>query len=275
MVPPPDLQAQPEPEPHHDRLSILSVEIILEILNNLIQHRQSLAKLARVSKRFHSIVMPVLHKRLVVDLSSDEGHPVALAALEPFLTDAQRKRWMKQHRPSGYLNDNAVPPCAGYIRQVYVYRSQHQGIIKPSIAQRYLEEIFHNAQNIEIVDSSGMTELMAHGLASQKNLKALRLRSSDWGSKNMIDQLATIGGLQHLSIQLPDWYWPQQCKFVLDLLLNSTCTLKSFELRIERYIRDFLSNWGEKVRKRNPEVEKQAYDLAALESLSLIGIQFG
>jgi hypothetical protein len=108
--------------------------------------------------------MPRLYGRIAVAAMFHAHIPKLIRTLEPHLTIAQKKKLKKEGRykgqqeryPSG-LDEEAKPICASYVRQMVV------GVSDPGrkhnyIVDRYVEEVFKNMNNLEIVETWILTK---------------------------------------------------------------------------------------------------------------------
>ncbi|QDS71999.1 hypothetical protein FKW77_001758 [Venturia effusa] len=106
--------------PSKDALSSLTPELLYMVLDN-IKDSSTIGRLARTSKLYYSIMMPLLHKRLAVAAPYHAHIAKLIRTLEPYLTITQ-KRLLKaegkykgqQERYSSDLDVNEVPTCASY-----------------------------------------------------------------------------------------------------------------------------------------------------------------
>lgn len=124
----------------------------------------TMSALGRTSKYFYSLMMPRLYGRIAVAAMFHAHIPKLIRTLEPHLTIAQKKKLKKEGRykgqqeryPSG-LDEEAKPICASYVRQMVV------GVSDPGrkhnyIVDRYVEEVFKNMNNLEIVETWILTK---------------------------------------------------------------------------------------------------------------------
>ncbi|KAF4971492.1 hypothetical protein FSARC_1720 [Fusarium sarcochroum] len=63
-------------------------------------------------------------------------------------------------------------------------------------------------------------------------------------------------------------------KILQSILLNSISTLQSLDIRTDKWHCDFLANWQDQIKARNPDALKQPHDFIALKSLTLWGMMF-
>ncbi|KAJ4256042.1 hypothetical protein NW762_009116 [Fusarium torreyae] len=164
----------------------------------------------------------------------------------------------QQRKFSTRLDPDAVPPCVDY------------GIIL-----RYLEEVLKNLKNLEIVETTELTESMSHSLLAQRNLKALRLYPKSELEDEATTSLVKIKNLQHLSI-VDNWGYliASSESIVQSMLLNSMSTIQSLDIRTFKSNCDFLADWKEKIKARDPDALKQPHDFTVLKSLALSGMKF-
>jgi hypothetical protein len=123
-----------------------------------------MGKLGRTCKRYYSLIMPLLHKRVAVAAMFHAHIPKLIRALEPLLTTAQKKQLKKEGKYKGQeehyssrLGANTKPACASYVRQIVV------GVADPGrkheyIVHRYVEEVFKNINELEVVEVYFLTE---------------------------------------------------------------------------------------------------------------------
>ncbi|KAM5346029.1 hypothetical protein ACJ41O_009034 [Fusarium nematophilum] len=271
---------QPVPAAPDDALSVLPAEILQMILDNITDAPVMLV-LARTSKRNYSIVMPILHKRVAIAVAYHAHIPKAIRAIKPHLSIAQKKQLKKEGKYKGQqekfsirLDSDSIPVCADYVRQL-VIGSVDPGKKHKYIVIRYLEELFKNLHNLEAVDTMELSEPMSHCLVSQKNLRALSLYPLHWQDETLVP-LASIGRLEHLRVE------SRSCgtlvttneNLLQSILLNLMSTLQSLDIQTTKYHSDFLADWEDQVKTRDPDSSRRAHDFTALKSLSLYGIQF-
>ncbi|KAF5678692.1 hypothetical protein FHETE_1133 [Fusarium heterosporum] len=271
----------PQEEPN--ALTRLPAEVLQPILES-VDHPPSMVKLASTSKTLYSLVMPILHKRVSVSVHFWAHIPHVIRQLEPHLSIAQKRQLKRegkykgqQERFSSLLDPLVVPACADDVREM-VIGSVDPGKKHKPIVLRYLEEVLKNVHNLEVLDTMELTESMTQSIASKKSLKALRLYGTDdWATSTDISSLAEIGGLEHISITNRNFggaLVSSKEKVLQSILLNSLTTLKSLEVQTSKYYSNFLADWLDQIKSRNPEATQNAHDFTALKSLSLWGIQF-
>lgn len=124
----------------------------------------TMSKLCRTSKRYQSLIGPRFHRMIVTNAPNHSQTPYLIRALEPYLSIAQRKQLRgegrykgQQPRFSSRLDPNVVPSCTAYVRRVHI------GTINPGqmhnyICKRYLEEVFRNLENVQLVDTRVLTQ---------------------------------------------------------------------------------------------------------------------
>jgi hypothetical protein len=120
---------------------------------------------------------------------------------------------------------------------------------------------------------------MSESIAVKKNLKALRLCVGGGSSSDLEDEaapLAKLSNLEHISILSRSWgsLVASREKILQSMLLNSLSTLKSLEISTSRWFSNFLDDWEDQIKARNPDAMEQAHDFTALKSLSLSGVAF-
>lgn len=123
-----------------------------------------MSRLARTSKRFQRLLGPRMHKRITLGAGFHAHIPYLIRTLEPYLRITQRKQLKRegkykgqQKRFSSRLDQDAVPACGRYVRQLLI------GAIVPGnkhkyICLRYIEEMLKNIKNLELVDTRVLTE---------------------------------------------------------------------------------------------------------------------
>ncbi|RSL46394.1 hypothetical protein CEP54_013869 [Fusarium duplospermum] len=258
-----------------DALSSLPPEILNMILQS-IDDRPTLGKLGRTCKKYYSIAMPYFYKHIAVAAMFHAHIPKLIRALEPVLTIAQKKQLKKegkykgqQERFSSRLDDNAKPLCADYVRSIVV------GVCDPGrkhkyITTRYLEETFQNLNNLEIIETSELTEPMAKSIVSLKNLKALSVSTNKF-DEGAMRPLAKLKNLQHLNVE--DYSWDSgtgKNNVVRSMLLNSRSTLRSLVMHTSSYATCFLDDWEKVV---SASKSNQPHNLAALKSFTFSGVK--
>ncbi|EWG51707.1 hypothetical protein FVEG_10604 [Fusarium verticillioides 7600] len=276
-----EIQKETVPVPD-DVLSVLPAEILQQILES-VNDPKSMVKMACTSKRYYAIVMAIIHKRISVSTSFWTHIPHVIRRIEPHLSIAQKKQLKReckykgqQEKFSTLLDPNAVPPCASNVRQMIIGGIDPGKRHKPFVL-RYFEEVLKNLHNLEVFDAEDLTEPMAENLSKLKNLKSIRLHPHQRTIKpEAMAPLGKLGNLEHISIE--DLSWDRI--IVTDerpfqsMLLNSLSTLQSLEVRTSIYYSDFLGDWEDKLKARNPDALEQQHDFTALKSLTLRGISF-
>ncbi|KAF5642436.1 uncharacterized protein FTJAE_3593 [Fusarium tjaetaba] len=265
-----------------DVLSVLPAEILHQILES-VNDSKSMVKMACTSKRYYAIVMAIIHKRISVSTYFWAHIPHVIRRIEPHLSIAQKKQLKREGQYKGQqekfstsLDPNAVPPCASNVRQMIIGKIDPGKKHKPFL-MRYFEEVLKNLHNLEVFDAKDLTELMAEGLSEMKNLKSLRLDPYQHSIKSeAITALAKLSNLEHICIEDRGWgsIVVADERPLQSMLLNSLSTLQSLEIRTSKYYSDFLGDWEDKLKARDPDASKQGYDFTALKSLTLHGMSF-
>ncbi|KAF5971270.1 hypothetical protein FCOIX_9949 [Fusarium coicis] len=276
-----EIQKETVPVPD-DVLSVLPAEILQQILES-VNDPTSMVKMACTSKRYYAIVMAIIHKRISVSTSFWTHIPHVIRRIEPHLSIAQKKQLKREGRYKGQqekfstlLDPKAVPPCASNVRQMVIGGIDPGKRHKPFVL-RYFEEVLKNLHNLEVFDAEDLTEPMAENLSKLKNLKSIRLHPHQRTIKpEAMAPLGKLGSLEHISIEDLSW----DGIIVTDerpfqsMLLNSLSTLQSLEVRTSIYYSDFLGDWEDKLKARNPDALEQEHDFTSLKSLTLRGISF-
>ncbi|KAF5560143.1 hypothetical protein FNAPI_4310 [Fusarium napiforme] len=265
-----------------DVLSVLPAEILHQILES-VNDSKSMVKMACTSKRYYAIVMAIIHKRISVSTYFWAHIPHVIRRIEPHLSIAQKKQLKREGQYKGQqekfstsLDPNAVPPCASNVRQMIIGKIDPGKKHKPFL-MRYFEEVLKNLHNLEVFDAKDLTELMAEGLSKMKNLKSIRLDPYKHSVQSeAITALAKLSNLEHICIEDRGYgsIVVADERPLQSMLLNSLSTLQSLEIRTSKYYSDFLGDWEEKLKARNPDASKQGYDFTALKSLTLHGMSF-
>lgn len=124
----------------------------------------SISSLSRASKRYYSLMGPRLHKRIAVTAMFHAHIQKLIRAVEPHLSISQKKFLKKQGKYKGQqeqysrgLDENKVPECASFVRQMII------GVCDPGrkheyIVQLYMDEAFKNMKNLEIVETLLLTK---------------------------------------------------------------------------------------------------------------------
>ncbi|KAF4958090.1 hypothetical protein FGADI_2648 [Fusarium gaditjirri] len=280
-----EIETQKETLPAPDDvLSVLPAEILQQILES----------------RYYALVMAIIHKRISVSTSFWAHIPHVIRRIEPHLSIAQKKQLKRegqykgqQEKFSTLLDPNAVPSCASNVRQMIIGKIDPGKRHKPFL-MRYFEEVLKNLHNLEVFDAEDLTDLMAEGLSKLTNLKSIRL--SPYGHSigpEAVIPLAKLSNLEHICIE--DKGWGSICvaneRPLQSMLLNSLSTLQSLEVRTTKYRSDFLSDWKDKLKVRNPDASEQdfcgdfcanmmpnitrAFDFLKLRELNLMGLEEG
>ncbi|KAF5717116.1 hypothetical protein FMUND_5934 [Fusarium mundagurra] len=265
-----------------DVLSVLPAEILQQILES-VNDPKSMVKMACTSKRYYAVVMAIIHKRISVSTYFWAHIPHVIRRIEPHLSIAQKKQLKREGRYRGQqdkfstlLDPNAVPSCASNVRQMIIGKIDPGKKHKPFLL-RYFEEVLKNLHNLEVFDAKDLTQLMAEGLSKMNNLKSIRLDPYQHSIESeALVPLARLSNLEHICIEDRGWGSIVVANegSLQSMLLNSLSTLQSLEIRTSKYYSDFLGDWEDKIKARNPDALKQEYDFTALKSLTLHGISF-
>ncbi|RDI77850.1 hypothetical protein Vi05172_g12170 [Venturia inaequalis] len=259
-----------------DALSSLTPELLYMVLDN-IKDSSTIGKLARTSKLYYSIMMPLLHKRVAAAAAYHAHIPKLIRTLEPHLTITQKKQLKtegkykgQQARYPSYLDANEVPTCASYVQQMVVWRS-YPGRKHEYIVHRYVEEALKNMVNLEMLDLSVLTIAMSESIASLKNLQALRLIPKESEFKNeTLEPLLKIKNLKHLSLHNLSYYCLDEVNFLRSMLLNSSTTLQSLSIS-NAHGTSFMAGFPDLVVK-DRVLSQREYAFRALKSLELYGM---
>lgn len=137
-----------------------------------------MVKLACTSKKYYSITMPVLQKRIAIKVMFWTHIPNAICRLESLLSIAQKKKlWKKGKYPgqqrqfSKHLDPDVVPACVGYVRQIII-GTVSSGYKRIEIVLHYLEQVLKNVDNLEVFSTTQLTKSVIHTAASRARLTA-------------------------------------------------------------------------------------------------------
>ncbi|KAI1049009.1 hypothetical protein LB506_005077 [Fusarium annulatum] len=240
-----------------------------EILNLILDHIEDTRTLGRLSctnKSYFAIVAPRLYERIDVSVAYHAHIPKLIQTLEPFLSINQRKQLRKEGQYRGQQESfpNVVDPqkkprFGEYARQASLFIGD-PGKNHKFIVNRYVEEALKNMSNLEVVETSSITESVSKSLASQKNLRALSVSAGNLGESEA-KPLAKIKDLKHLAIHLLGFASPNFRKdnTPLSLILNSRATLRSLDIETGSFSSVFLDDWP------------KGKSLTSLKSFSLTG----
>ncbi|KAE9969368.1 hypothetical protein EG327_010662 [Venturia inaequalis] len=222
-----------------DALSSLTPELLYMVLDN-IKDSSTIGKLARTSKLYYSIMMPLLHKRVAAAAAYHAHIPKLIRTLEPHLTITQKKQLKTEGK----------------------YKGQQA---------RYVEEALKNMVNLEMLDLSVLTIAMSESIASLKNLQALRLIPKESEFKNeTLEPLLKIKNLKHLSLHNLSYYCLDEVNFLRSMLLNSSTTLQSLSIS-NAHGTSFMAGFPDLVVK-DRVLSQREYAFRALKSLELYGM---
>ncbi|KAF9773551.1 hypothetical protein IL306_008623 [Fusarium sp. DS 682] len=117
---------------------------------------------------------------------------------------------------------------------------------------------------------------MAESLAKLKNLKALHLDRYLGSTTDGSPLLAKLSNLEQICIEDGSFatITSDDENSFQKLLLNCLPTLQTLEVRTSKYYSNFLADWEDQIKARNPDAMKQEHDFTALKSLSLHGMAF-
>ncbi|KAF5575844.1 hypothetical protein FPCIR_12983 [Fusarium pseudocircinatum] len=284
-----------------DSLSVLPAEILQQILESVGLH-QFKHRVTRTDKvrRYYAVVMAIIHKRISVSTYFWAHIPHVIRRIEPHLSISQKKQLKRegqykgqQDKFSSLLDPNAVPSSASNVRQMIIGKIDPGKRHKPFLL-RYFEEVLKNLHNLEVFDAKDLTELMAEGLSKMKNLKSIRLDPYEHSIKSeAITSLAKLSNLEHICIEDRGWgsIVVANERLLQSMLLNSLSTLQSLEIRTSKYYSDFLGDWEDKLKARNPDALERgfsgdfcenmmpnitrAFDFLQLRELNLMSLEEG
>ncbi|KAF4340539.1 hypothetical protein FBEOM_5577 [Fusarium beomiforme] len=224
-------------------------EILNLILKN-IDDTRTLGRLSITNKNYYTIVTPQLWKRLSISVSYHAHIAKLIRKFEPLLSINQRKQLKKEGQYRGQqdsfsnkLDHKKMPVVADYVRQA-IFAIGDPGKNHRYIVERYVEEAMKNMNNIEIVETSLVTESIAKSIAGQKNLRALNLGSA-YFPESECKPLSKIKDLKHLAIHVNGFGGPSFKKdnIPLSLIFNSRSTLRSLSLETGSFFSAFLDDW--------------------------------
>ncbi|EGU80182.1 hypothetical protein FOXB_09311 [Fusarium oxysporum f. sp. conglutinans Fo5176] len=231
-----------------------------------IEDTRTLGRLSCTSKSYFAMVTPRLYERINVSVSYHAHIPKVIRTLEPFLSINQKKQLRKegqyrgqQESFSNVIDPQKKPRFGEYVRQANLFIGD-PGKNHKFIVHRYVEEALKNMTNLEVIETSSITESISKSLASQKNLRALNVSAGNLGESEA-KSLAKIKDLRHLAIHLLGFASPNFRKdnTPLSLILNSRSTLRSLEIETGSFSSVFLDDWP------------KSKSLTSLKSFSLTG----
>ncbi|CAF3458335.1 unnamed protein product [Fusarium graminearum] len=278
----PDLvndEQQPVPPAPKDALASLPTEIQIQILSNIVP--KHLMSFARTSKRNYALVVSIVNKSIAVRASDDEYVYKVISRLEPFLSINQKRKLWKEGRCRsqqikfhGLLAPDVVPLGAQCVRQMTV------GLIGRAVKHRQnvmrkLEEVLKNLSNLEVLDTTELSQSMAYSIGALKSLKALRIHyhCADLTPRcSNIAPMSQLRDLKHLSISTNEC----QCitpvsrdETLQSIILNSSSTLESLEVYPLKWDSSIHADREGQVLVRNQDVIDDGF--SALKSLVLYG----
>ncbi|QPC70456.1 hypothetical protein HYE68_001208 [Fusarium pseudograminearum] len=278
----PDLvndEQQPVPPAPKDALASLPTEIQLEILSNIVPKR--LMSFARTSKRNYAFVMSIVNKSIAVRASDHEYVYKVISRLEPLLSINQKRKLWKEGRCRGQqikfhrlLAPDVVPLGAQCVRQMTV------GVIGRAVKHRQnvmrkLEEVLKNLSNLEVLDTTELSQSIVSSIGALKNLKALRIEYHCDDSIRKCHDIAPMSqlrGLKHLSIST------NECRCITPVrrdetlqstILNSSSTLESLEVYPFQWDSSIDADQEDHVPVRNADLINDGFPV--LKSLVLYG----
>ncbi|CZS81016.1 unnamed protein product [Fusarium graminearum] len=259
----PDLvndEQQPVPPAPKDALASLPTEIQIQILSNIVP--KHLMSFARTSKRNYALVVSIVNKSIAVRASDDEYVYKVISRLEPFLSINQKRKLL--------LAPDVVPLGAQCVRQMTV------GLIGRAVKHRQnvmrkLEEVLKNLSNLEVLDTTELSQSMAYSIGALKSLKALRIHyhCADLTPRcSNIAPMSQLRDLKHLSISTNEC----QCitpvsrdETLQSIILNSSSTLESLEVYPLKWDSSIHADREGQVLVRNQDVIDDGF--SALKSL--------
>lgn len=146
-----------------DKLSYLSPEIFGMIADNVTDQR-TISALSRTSQKLYALMTPRLYGRVAVAAMFHAHIAKLIRTLEPHLSIKQKKQLKKEGKYKGQqekyrtgLDEEKIPVCAGYVRQLIIGASD-PGKKHKYIVDRYYEEALKNMKNLDIVETSVVNE---------------------------------------------------------------------------------------------------------------------
>ncbi|VUC29546.1 unnamed protein product [Clonostachys rosea] len=212
-------------------LSALPQEVFDMILDQ-ITDPSTIGKMARTCKKYHSIMIPRLHRRVAVTAMFHAHIRKLIQSIEPYLSTSQKKALKKrgkykgqQETYSSHLAEHQVPECASFVQQIIVGVCD-PGVKHEHIVHAYLEEAFKNMRNLQIVETLLMTKSIAQNLASMEHLQALSICLSNFDSEAR-PLLSKIKNLKHFSAINNSFPTSDEYGMVPQIIVNSRATLRS------------------------------------------------
>ncbi|KAF2674304.1 hypothetical protein BT63DRAFT_435437 [Microthyrium microscopicum] len=263
--------------PSEDVLYSLPAELFNMILDN-IRDSSTIGRLARTCKRYYSIMIPLLHRRIAVHAYNHAHIAKFIRGLEPYLSIAQKKQLKKegaykgqQARYSSKLDPKAEPVAASYVQQLSI------GVADPGrkhqyICHRYVEEALKTMNNLEIVETHFLTVPMGKSIASLQNLQALRVLHRI--PADYMPPLSSLKNLKHLAVEGESSYYSSSDNSAIEsMIVNSASTLRSLVIKSGPYRDNFLTDL-EKRLAAHPTLAKRKHSLSALKRFTLHGVPF-
>ncbi|KAF5573748.1 hypothetical protein FPCIR_13857 [Fusarium pseudocircinatum] len=253
---------------------------IIQLIAENIEDRRSMVKMACTSKRYYSIVSPILHKLIFISANHWSHTHNVISRLVLYLS-VTRKKDITEETP--YKNQQekfpnshdleALPPCANNVRQMIV-GTINPGLERRGIIMRYLEEVMKNLHNLKVFKGHDLTESMSKSIAAQQNLEALYISFSNMKrfENNVLSPFTKIRNLQHLHVTGSHSFNGE--KVLSSMLLNSLTTLESLEIAASWDWSGFMDNWEENIKALSPKTWEQIPHFTSLKSLSLSFIIF-
>ncbi|KAJ6784658.1 hypothetical protein PWT90_03221 [Aphanocladium album] len=222
---------------------------ILDMILDGVADKRTFVTMCRTSKFFYELLMPRIHRRVVVSAKHHAQIKAMIQTVEPYLSVRQRREPRaekayagQQERcpPAGQDDEDKIPDGVRFVRELFVGLSV-PGDKHDAFVHRYMEEFVKNtAAGVEVLevemlpgDSRRLTpdsqpSFSPESLPMWDNLKSLSINVR-YIQGDAIACVQNVRNLQHLCIK-DARYAHDRPEAIRTLLRNSAPTLKTLRL---------------------------------------------
>lgn len=132
---------------------------VLSIILDSVEDKKEMAALCGTCKDLYELMMPRLHRRVIVSAEHFAQIQTMIRTVERYLSIAQKKEIKKmgaykgqqETYPSG-VDENKVPDSTRFIREL-VIGSSSPGKKHDKITHRYIEEFVNNVPDVRVLEA--------------------------------------------------------------------------------------------------------------------------
>ncbi|OAA76219.1 hypothetical protein LEL_05903 [Akanthomyces lecanii RCEF 1005] len=235
-------------------LEKMPIEILAMILD-CVADKRNLIKLCRTSKFLYELLMPRVHRRVIVSAMHYAQIKAMIQTVEPYLSIRQRRELRAQKAYAGQQeryptgqDEDKIPDGARFVRELVVGQS-NPGKKHDVFVHRYVEEFVKNMTAVEVLEiemlpgsvpdsryhpalrrlTPDKRSFLPESLPMWDNLKSLSINVRDFQG-DAAACVQNVHNLQHLYIK-DARHAHDSPEVVRALLRNSAATLKTLRLR--------------------------------------------